>query len=215
MPGLTDAAEDLVLDDIYNAGAGITLATDPFIALHTADPGDTGASNEVAGGSYARQQAAFSTSASGTVSNSANIDFTNMPSTTVVAWSVWTLVSAGTCLQTGWFSTVSGLAVVRSADLAGNDIQTVAHGLASDDRVEFEVIEGLTIPAGLTAGTLYFVLSGGLTTDAFNVSATSGGAEIDITAAGSAIWRKVTPKVVNSGDTFRIATGDLDIFATE
>jgi len=215
MPGLTDAAEDLVLDDIYNAGAGITLATDPFIALHTADPTDNGSAAEVAGGAYARQQAAFGASASGTLSNSANIDFTNMPATTVVAWSTWTLVTAGTCLQTGWLSTVSGLAVVRSADLAGNDIQTNAHGLVLDDRVVFETIEGLTAPTGITLGTLYWVVTGGLTTDAFNVSTTQGGGELDITAVGSAIWRKVTPKVVNAGDTFRIAANDLDIYATE
>jgi len=215
MPGLTDFGENTVLDDMFNAGSGFAIAGNPFVALHTADPGDTGASNEVAGGSYARQQADFTAASSGALENVANIDFTSMPSTTVVAWSIWDNVSAGNCLQTGWFSTVSGLGIVRSADLAGNDVQSVAHGLANDDRVEFEVIEGLTIPAGLTAGVLYFVLSAGLTTDAFNVSTTSGGGEVDITAAGSSIWRKVTPKVVNSGDTFRISAGALDIFATE
>ena len=215
MPGLTNAGEDAVIDEIYNAGGGTFPTANVFVALHTGDPGDDGSTNEVAGGSYARQQADFNAASGGVTANAANIDFTNMPATTVMAWSVWTLVTGGTCYQTGWLSTVSGLAVVRSADLAGNDIQTVAHGLAADDRVVFETIEGLTTPAGITLGTVYFVLSGGLTTDAFNISATSGGAEIDITAAGSAIWRKVTPKVTNSGDTFRIATGDLDIFATE
>jgi len=214
MPGLTYAGENAVLDEIYNAGAGTFPTADPFISLHTADPADTGA-NEVAGGSYVRQQAAFGPAASGTLSNTANIDFTGMPAVTVVAWGVNDASTAGTFFQTGWLSTVSGLGVVRSGDLAGNDIQSSVHGLTTDDRVVFEVIEGLTIPAGITAGTLYFVLAAGLTTDAFNISLTSGGAEIDITAAGSCIWRKVTPKVVNGGDTFRIAAGDLDIFATE
>jgi len=36
-----------------------------------------------------------------------------------------------------------------------------------------------------------------------------------MTTGGSMVWRKVTPKVVNSGDTFRISAGALDIFATE
>ena len=124
-------------------------------------------------------------------------------------------VTAGNFYQNGWFSTVAGLAIVRTADATANDVQSQTHGLALDDRVVFEVIEQLTVPAGLTAGTLYWVISTGLTTDAFRVSTTQGGGAVDITGNGSAIWRKVTPKVVNSGDTFRIAAGDLDIFATE
>ena len=214
MAGLTDVGEDSVLNEIYNAGAGTFPAADPYISLHTADPAEAGAS-EVAGGSYARQQTAFGAPAAGTLSNTGAISFASMPATTVVAWAVNDAVTAGSFYQNGWFSTVSGLAVVRSADLAGNDVQTNAHGLAADDRVVFEAIEGLTAPTGITLGTLYFVLAAGLTTDAFNVSTTSGGAELDITAVGSAIWRKVTPKIVNSGDTFQIAAGDLDIFATE
>lgn len=208
---ISNNGELQVLDEIFNAGGGTFPSADPYISLHTADPGETGA-NEVTGGSYARQQVAFGAAASGTLSNSGNIDYTSMPATTVVGWAAWDAVSAGNCFWTGWLSTVSGLAVVRSADLAGNDIQTVAHGLAADERIIFEEVEGLTIPTGIVAGTIYWVLSGGLTTDAFNVSTTQGGGELDITAAGSAVWRKVTVKSVNSGDTFRIATGDLDIF---
>jgi hypothetical protein len=216
MPGLTDTGENAVLDEIFNAGVGTFPAADPFISLHTADPGDAGA-NEVTGGAgpYARQQVAFGAAASGTLSNTGAISFAGMPACTVVAWGVNDAATAGNFYVNGWFSTTPGLAVVRSADLAGNDIQSVAHGLAADDRVVFETIEQLTTPTGITLGTVYFVLAAGLTTDAFNISTTSGGAEVDITAVGSAIWRKVTPKVVNAGDTFQIAAGDLDIFATE
>ena len=135
-----------------------------------------------------------------------------MPSTTVMAWGAWDAVSGGNCFWTGFLTVVGGLAVVRSADLAGNDVQSVAHGLAADDRVAFEAFEALTSPAGLTLGTVHFVLAAGLTTDAFNVSATSGGAEVDITAAGSAVWRKVVPQPVNVGNIFRIPSGELDIF---
>jgi len=214
MPGLSDNGENQVLNEIYNSGAGTFPAADVFISLHTADPADTGA-NEVAGGSYVRQQAAFDTASAGVIDNDANIDFASMPATTVVAWGAWDASTAGNCFQVGWLSTVSGLGVVRTADQTTNDIQGVAHGLVGDDRVVFEQIEGLTTPTGITLGTLYFVLTAGLTTDTFNFSTTSGGAEVDITGNGSVIWRKVTPKVVNSGDTFRIAAGDLDIFATE
>jgi hypothetical protein len=208
---ISNHGELQILDEVYNAGGGTFPGANVFISLHTGDPGETGA-NEVAGGSYARQQADFGAAAAGTLANSANIEFSGMPAATVVAWAAWDAVTAGNCFWTGWLSLVAGAALVRSADLAGNDIQSVAHGLAADERVYFEAWEDLTSPAGITLGTLYFVLAAGLTTDAFNISTTSGGAEVDVTAAGTAIWRKVTPKVVGSGDIFRIPAGDLDIF---
>jgi hypothetical protein len=218
MPGLTDTGENAVLDEIYNAGAGTFPAADPFISLHSADPADTGA-NELTGGGYARQQVAFGTAASGTLSNTGAITW-SVPAGNVVAWGANDAVSAGNFYQTGWFQPASGkvvdLAIVRAgSDVTNNDVQSQAHGLAADDRVVFEVIEQLTIPAGLTAGTIYFVIATGITTDSFRVATTSGGAAIDITAAGSAIWRKVLVTNFSGAGTFQVAAGDLDIFATE
>jgi len=208
---ISNHGELQVLDEIYNAGAGVFPSANVYISLHSGDPGETGA-NEVTGGSYARQQTDFTAAAAGTLSNVGAIAFAGMPATTVFGWGAWDAVSAGNNFWSGFLTIVSGLAVVRSGDLAGNDLQSSVHGLATDDRVAFEAFEDLTIPAGITAGTSYFVLAAGLTTDAFNISTTSGGAEIDITAAGSAVWRKVTPQPVNVGNTFQIAAGDLDIF---
>lgn len=214
---ISDYAENKLLDAVFNfttTGGGLPTAN-PYIALFTADPGETGASGEVAGGSYARQQSDFAVAASGTLQNNANIDFASMPAVSgngVVGWGAFDAVTAGNCLWTGFLSLTSGLAEVRSGDLATDDVQSVAHGLVLDNRVIFEVIEGLTIPAGLTAGTIYWIITTGLTTDAFRVSTTQGGGAANITAAGSAIWRLVGNKTVNSGDTFRIATGDLDVF---
>lgn len=218
MPGLTDTGENAVLDEIYNAGAGTFPAANVFLSLHSADPADTGA-NELTGGGYARQQTDFTAAASGTLSNVGAVTW-SVPAGNVVAWGAWDAVSAGNVFQTGWMNPSSGkvvdLALVRAgSDVTNNDIQSQAHGFAADDRVVFEVIEQLTIPAGLTAGTIYFVIATGLTTDAFRVATTSGGAAIDITAAGSAIWRKVLVTNFGGAGSFQIAAGDLDIFATE
>ena len=207
---LTNNGQNQVLDEIYNAAAGTFPAADPFISLHSADPGLTGA-NELTGGSYARIQTAFGAAASQTLSNTGAVLF-NVPAGDVVAWGVNDASTAGNFFQTGWFSTVSGLALVRTADATANDVQSQTHGLAANDRVVFEVVEGLTVPAGLTAGTLYFVIATGLTTDAFRVSATQGGAAIDITGNGSAIWRKVVVTNFSSAGQFQINAGDLDIF---
>jgi len=208
---ISNNGENQVLDEIFNAGAGTFPSADPYISLHTADPGETGA-NEATGGSYARQQTAFGAAASGTLSNSGNIDFASMPAATIVGWGVWDAVSAGNCFWTGWFSTVGRVGVVEAADLTNNDITSPSHGFVADDRVVLEQIEAETTPVGLTAGTLYFVIATGLTSDIFRLATTSGGAAIDITAVGVGMFRLVTVKSTNSGDTLRIATGELDIF---
>jgi len=214
---ISDYAENKLLDAVFNfttTGGGLPTAN-PYIALHTAAPGETGA-NEATGGSYARQQADFSAAASGTLSNTGNIDFPSMPAVAgngIVGWSAWDAVSAGNCLWTGWISLASGLAEVRSGDFAADLIQSVAHGLVADNRVVFEAVEGLTLPNPLDQTTVYWVIATGLTTDAFSVSTTSGGAAVNLaTTAGSAIWRLVNNKTVGSGETYRIATGDLDVF---
>lgn len=52
------------------------------------------------------------------------------------------------------------------------------HQFIAGDRVRFSALVGGT---GLTEGTDYYVIAGGLTTTAFKVSTTVGGAEVDIT----------------------------------
>lgn len=210
---LSNNGELQVLDEIFNAGAGTFPAADPYISLHTADPGETGA-NESAGGSYARQQAAFGAAAAGTLSNSANIVWASMPAGDVVAWGVWDAVSAGNCFMTGWFSTISRVGIVDANGVTNNDITVPDHGYVADTRVVMEVTgENDSAPAGLTFGTLYFVIATGLTTHTFRVATTSGGAAIDITGRGGMITRQVVVTTLTAGNTFQVNTGDLDIFA--
>lgn len=60
-----------------------------------------------------------------------------------------------------------------------------AHGLVADQPVRF--LSKNTIPAGLVAGTTYYVLSAGLTPTAFRVSATVGGAGVNVTGTGTGL----------------------------
>lgn len=62
-----------------------------------------------------------------------------------------------------------------------NQIDDVAHGLSDDDRVA--VFSNGTLPAGLTEGVLYYVVNS--TTDAFELSTSSGGAAVTLTDDGS------------------------------
>lgn len=69
-----------------------------YVSLHTADPGNTGAS-EVAGGSYARQLTGFGAPADDSgvraITNAADVDFTGMPAVTVTHFAVWDAATAG------------------------------------------------------------------------------------------------------------------------
>lgn len=60
-----------------------------------------------------------------------------------------------------------------------NTFTSVAHGMTAGNRVMFTKLVG---GAGLSTGTIYYVIAAGLTADAFQVSATSGGAAVDFTS---------------------------------
>lgn len=115
---MSDNGELQVLDAIFNADTVGFPAGNPYVQLHSGDPGEAGTTNVV---SIGRVQADFGVASGGTLSNSANIDFTSMPAVTapgVVAWSVWDAAGSGSpptggnCFWTGWFSTVGRIAVM-------------------------------------------------------------------------------------------------------
>jgi hypothetical protein len=201
---IANYAENKILDALFN-NISLAVAT-PYVSLHTADPGETGAS-EVAGGSYARQAASFGAASGGQVQNDAILDFAGMPATTVVGFGIWDAASAGNCLWTGWLSTVVRAFVAD--DTAGDTIRSPGHGFSNDDRVAFEAEDVGTLPTGLSAGTLFWVVNSA--TDTFKVSTSQGGGAVDISAVGSGKVRKVVQKTLNSGDTFRFATSNLTL----
>jgi len=76
MAAKTDYLENKILDHVL--GVAAYTAPTPYVALFTADPGESGdTTNEVSGGGYARVDAssAFGSAASGSSSNSSDIAF--------------------------------------------------------------------------------------------------------------------------------------------
>jgi hypothetical protein len=142
------------------------------LSLHTAYPGTTG-TNEVSGGTpaYARKAITLFAASGGQRVNSTTINF-DVPATTVRwvgAWNGATFIGAApnggaTPRQ---FSTVTS---------TGRVIST-AHGFAANQKITF--FNGTT-PGGLTEGVTYFAIN--VTTDDFQVSATSGGSAITLTS---------------------------------
>ena len=75
MAALSDHSENLLLNYLMTAGS-VTRPTNWYLALFTAAPNDAGGGTEVSTGGYSRQSMAFSTSSSGTTSNTGAISFT-------------------------------------------------------------------------------------------------------------------------------------------
>ena len=85
---LPDTIENQLLDALVGTSA-YTVTTPIKLALVTANGSDSVAGTEVTGGSYARQTIAFDAASSGQIENNAVINFTDMPSCTVVGIEIY------------------------------------------------------------------------------------------------------------------------------
>lgn len=65
------------------------------------------------------------------------------------------------------------------------------HGLALNDKVVFT--GGTFVPCGLALNTVYYVISAGLTADAFQVSATQGGSSISVSGSATGTFYVAEP----------------------
>lgn len=103
-----------ILDHMFNNSAAPAVTT-PYVSLHTADPGETGAS-EATGGSYARQAGSFGAAAAGEVSNTAIIDFTGMPSATITHVGIWSSSTATASANFMWGGALTASKSTNSGD---------------------------------------------------------------------------------------------------
>lgn len=163
---------------------------------------------EVAGARQAVTWQSAGTPAAGQAGNNGAISIPIGAGETPIAVALFDASSAGNRLSLDPIgSTVKGVGSVVSA--AGDTIQSNGHGLTTDDRVYFAAVMGESLPAGISATTLYFVLASGLTADAFKVSTTSGGAALDITGLGEVQFYKTVPNTFASAGNLTIATNAL------
>lgn len=107
---------------------------------------------------------------------------------------VTTVASGGTC----------------TTDVSADTFTKTSHGLVANQQVRFDTIVNTT---GITANTWYWVISSGLTANVFKISATRGGAAVDLTGSnGSASAYTGGPIYpcpgMNSSSTFTPAADD-------
>jgi len=94
---------------------------------------------------------------------------------------------------TGTFRATQNRQALTSITIAGGTptFNCDCHGLTATTKVVFT--GGDDIPCGLTLNAIYFVISTGLTTNAFQVSTTSGGSAIAVTGTASGDFYVATP----------------------
>jgi hypothetical protein len=185
-----------------------------FISIHDDIPDSTG-SNELSGGSYARQSVSWAAVAGGERSNSGALTHPIPAGDTAAYYGYWSAVSAGTFYgsapRVGIGEALSGFGTVDSAGVTGNLIQSAANGLANDMRVALTAVLAESLPTGLNATTIYYIV--GVTTNTFQVSLTSGGAAVDITAQGELFWQRVTPELFSAAGNLVTSIGALILSA--
>lgn len=212
-----DTAKNLALEALdESATAGVK-----YIGLFqsSADPGTgtTFSGTEATGGApaYARQAVTFAAAASGAKSNSGSLTF-DVPAGSYHAFGLFNAVSGnGVGNFLGYLpfgGAVKGFATCDAADVTANTITSSAHGLVNTDRVMVYNVFAESLPTGLTEGTLYFVV--GATTDTFQLSLTSGGAAVDITAIGEMFFQKFVVETFGAQGQITAAIGALVLDAT-
>jgi hypothetical protein len=124
-----------------------------------------------------------------------------------IGWALFDDETPGTPAR--WIGLLDADPAVVGVGNTDDTILSYAHGLAADQRVFVLAAPGALLPAGLAENTAYFVLASGLTADAFQLSLTSGGAAINITAGGAAWFCPYTPLAISQNATPEFAIGAL------
>lgn len=203
-----DGLDESVSGAITHIGVG--NATDP-------GTGTNYGGTEAAGGSpaYARQAVTWGAAASGQKANTGALTF-DVPAGTYAFLLFFNASTGNTNNYLGHIpinGTVKGFFSVDTT-LSNDTLFSVAHGLADGDRVQLFNVFSEALPTGLAEGTLYFVVSSA--TNTFKVSATSGGAAVDITAVGGGegYFQKVIPEVFGAQGQITVAIGAAVLDAT-
>ena len=113
-----------ILDHIFG-GTAFTVPATVYVGLHTANPGETGATAEVAAGAYVREavtndvtgwDAAAAVSGLGTTKNAAIIQFIDPSGAnwgTLTHFSIWDAETSGNCL---FYGALNASIVVNDGD---------------------------------------------------------------------------------------------------
>ena len=120
MTDFSDALENRILEAVLRATVW-TAVPGVRMSLHTADPGDTGAS-EAAGGSYARQTPSYGGAVAGVCTQTGTVTFASMPATTITHWGLWSSDTVPVFLFRGTLSAPATLVAGDSFVMSGSTV---------------------------------------------------------------------------------------------
>lgn len=187
-----------------------------YLSLHTAYPGEAGsqATSEATYTGYARKAVARSVAEWTVTGNSVTTDNANaFPACTGGANDVYFVGVGRSASGAGTLDYVAplGTELGEGTAVAATDTITVPGltGVAVNDEVAFFVLPKGALPSGITAGTIYFVKT--VSGNDLTISATLGGATLDLTAAGAVLAYKMIKLAISNGITPSVAAGALTV----
>lgn len=209
--GKSDSYENTILDVALGNGTPATM----YWGLVSAFTGD-GTYTEATGGGYARvgqtnNSTNFPAASGGSKSNGTQVAFATanadiaVDPTRIVGWILADASSAGNVRYYGEFVGTPQVFVVKAST---DTFTAIAHGLANGTKVRVWSA-GPTLPAGLAAYTTYYIIS--TATDTFQLSATSGGSAVNVTADGGGLIAVDNSQEYRNGNTFQIAASAVTI----
>jgi len=192
-----------VLDESGGAGVGATHGS-----LHSAY--STTGTSELTGGSpaYARKAATWGAATSRSKATSAFMVF-DVPGSSTVRWvGFWDAVTAGNFLG----MTPNGGGIPEDftvPDIATDILKAPSHGFVNGNAVVLWSVPGAPLPTPLVEGTVYYVISA--TTDDLQLSATVGGATINITVVGSGFLQRLVEESFGAQGTHTVTTATMTL----
>lgn len=217
-----DALLKHIFTNLAMAGYGDTNGPQPsatagnlYVSLHTGDPGasDDQTVNEANYTGYARIPVARSgagwTVTGNQVVNAADVTFglCTAGSNTITHVGVGTLLTGAGHLPYS-FPLISNY-YDATAKASSDVITAPGHTLIVNDPIEFVPAPGGTLPGGISVGTVYYVKT--VSGNDITISATVGGATLDITTDGSFVVGKIGTLAVSVNITPQFLAGALVI----
>ena len=166
-----------------------TFATGLFLAVFTTLPDDLDAGGvEVSGGGYSRyvipnDDTYWPDATGSSFAQKSNGQVFTFPAATTAwgdtkGWGLYDNISSGNLL---FFGEALGAGQSFFVDTGTNIITASGHGFIDNNSIRIRNADGI-LPEGLLDATKYYVISA--TTNTFQVSASLGGSEVDITSNG-------------------------------
>lgn len=217
----TDYLNKALLNAAYRNTAFTSPATVYASLLSAVTAAKAGTVTEATWTGLVRVAAAFAAPIAGSggwkIQNSGTITFVQNPSigsgVVVPAIGIYDALTVGNLLDVIFLDATGSTPIeATTVDTAGGVWNAPAHTMLVNQQVRLMQRAGQVLPTNFAADTTYFVIAAGLTANAFELSATQGGAAIVPGVVGEALILRLTPITMNPSDTPQFAANALSLF---